>query len=92
MPDLVLTGRAEEDLKTLPAAVQSAIVETLTLVEADPRSAGKALRGRLSGLWSCRVGSYRILYTVEGARRAKMRVIVRAISHRGTAYRGKGRR
>lgn len=59
--------------------------ETLTLLEADPQKMGKQLRGRLRGLWSCRVGSYRILYTIEGSE-ARRRVIVRAIRHRGIAY------
>lgn len=60
-------------------------METLTLLEADPKEIGKELRGRLRGLWSCRVGNYRILYTVEGMK-ARTRVIVRAIRHRGVAY------
>ena len=59
-------------------------METLTLLAADPASEGKELRGRLRGLWSCRVGSYRILYTIEGPTRD--RVVVRAIRHRGVAY------
>ncbi len=69
----------------LPRTIQEAVVETLALLEADPEETGKQLRGRLRGLWSCRVGSYRILYTIEGSK-ARQRVIVRAIRHRGIAY------
>ncbi|MGH2573996.1 MAG: type II toxin-antitoxin system RelE family toxin [Actinomycetota bacterium] len=85
MPELLLTRRAKEDLAALPRKIQEAVVETLTLLEADPKEIGKELRGRLRGLWSCRVGNYRILYTVEGMK-ARTRVIVRAIRHRGVAY------
>lgn len=85
MGELVLTRRANEDLRALPRLVQEAVVETLTLLEADPEGIGKQLRGRLRGLWSCRVGSYRILFTIEGSR-ARSRVVVRAIRHRGVAY------
>ena len=85
MPDLFLTRRAREDLQALPRVVQNAIVESLTVIEADPRAAGKPLRGRLRGLWSCRVGNYRILYTLEGTKQ-KQRVIVRAVRHRATSY------
>ncbi len=46
---------------------------------------GKELRGPLRGLWSCRVGHYRILYTIEGTE-PSARVIVRTIRHRGVAY------
>lgn len=91
MADLLLTRRAKADLNSVPRVVQEAIVESLTLIEADPRAAGKRLRGRLRGLWSCRVGNYRILYTVEGSKR-KERVIVRAIRHRAVAYRARKRR
>ena len=83
MPELLLTARAKQDLAALPRTIQKAVVQTLTLLEADPEGMGKHLRGRLRGLWSCRVGNYRVLYTIEGKRQ---RIIVRAIRHRGVAY------
>ncbi|HYZ10662.1 MAG TPA: type II toxin-antitoxin system RelE/ParE family toxin [Actinomycetota bacterium] len=89
MPELFLTARAKRDLAALPRTIQEAVVETLTLLEADPEETGKQLRGRLRGLWSCRVGNYRILYTIEGKR---PRIIVRGIRHRGIAYRTSRRR
>lgn len=82
MPSLYLTSRSKQDLAALPRTVQQAVVETLTLLEASPENMGKELRGRLRGLRSCRVGSYRILYTIEGHR-----VIVRGIRHLVVAYR-----
>lgn len=91
MPSLHLTARAQRDLRALPRPIQEAVVDTLTLLEADPEGSGKQLRGRLQGLWSCRVGNYRILYTSEGAS-ARSRVIVRAIRHRGVAYGTRRRR
>jgi addiction module RelE/StbE family toxin len=83
--EVLLTRRAKEDLQALPRLVQEAVDETLTLLEANPEGLGAQLRGRLRGLWSCRVGSYRILYTIEGSK-ARGRVVVRAIRHRGVAY------
>jgi addiction module RelE/StbE family toxin len=88
---LLLTRRAQKDLAALPRAIQDAVVTTLTLLEVDPEDIGKELRGRLRGLWSCRVGSYRILYTVEGPQ-SRRRVVVRAIRHRGVAYGSRRRR
>ena len=87
MAELRLTRRASRDLATLPHPVQEAVVETLTAIQADPTVAGKELVGRLRGLWSARVGNYRVLYTTEGGARAL--VIVRAIRHRAVAYRGR---
>lgn len=82
MPELRLTRRAKQDLLELPAAVQEAVLESLSLIERDPEALGKRLVGRMQGLWSARVGNYRILYTSE-----RSGVIVRAIRHRAVAYR-----
>ena len=81
MPELRLTRRARQDLEALPDLVREAVLETLDLVALEPQTVGKRLVGRLSGFWSARVGSYRVLYTVEPEG-----VIVRAIRHRGVAY------
>jgi mRNA interferase RelE/StbE len=59
-----------------------AIEDALGLLERDP-FAGYALRGKLRGLYSLRVGAYRILYQLtEGGR--TIRVV--AIRHRSNSY------
>lgn len=60
-----------------------AIEDALGLLERDP-DAAHALRGRLQGLRSLRVGAYRIIYQVTDSDRT-VRVI--AIRHRSMAYR-----
>jgi len=65
----------------LPADLQ----HTDATLEIDPEAAGKPLLGRLKGLWSARVGSYRIIYSIEGSGRSP-KVTVRAIKHRAQAY------
>jgi mRNA interferase RelE/StbE len=88
LPEVLLTRRAEEDLRALPRRVREAIAEALTLLAANPSEIGKELRGRLEGLWAARVGNYRILYTIEAG---GSRVIVRAIRHRAVVYRRRRR-
>lgn len=61
--------------------MQGAVVETLEAIGVEPEQAGKQLVGRLRGLWSARVGNYRVLYTIEDGL-----VIIRAIRHRAVAY------
>jgi len=65
----------------LPAAV----VEFLTgpLIE-NPRRVGKPLRGDLSGIYSARRGTYRILYRIDERHHE---VVVVRIDHRRGAYR-----
>jgi mRNA-degrading endonuclease RelE of RelBE toxin-antitoxin system len=81
-----LTRRAKEDLRALPATVREAVLETLVLIGLEPESMSKRLVVGFEGLWSVRVGNYRVLYTIE-----KTGVVVRAIRHRAVAYR-RGRR
>jgi len=60
-----------------------AIEDALGLLESEPL-AGHALRGRLRGLRSLRVGAYRILYQVTDDRKT---VRVAAVRHRSVSYR-----
>ncbi len=76
-----LTRRAKKDLDALPETMREAVIETLIAIGMEPEQAGKQLVGRLRGLWSARVGHYRVLYTIEDTG-----VIVRAIRHRAVAY------
>lgn len=85
MARVQLTREACRHFDSLPPQLQEPVLNALTDLEIDPRSAGKPLLGRLRGLWSARVGSYRIVYSIEGSRRSP-KVIVRAIRHRSTAY------
>jgi mRNA interferase RelE/StbE len=81
LPELRLTRRAKKDISELPGTVREAVLESLVLIELEPEAMGKRLLGRMRGLWSARVGNYRVLYTIE-----QSGVIVRAIRHRAVAY------
>jgi len=67
----------------LEAQLSDAIEDALGLLERDP-DAGHALRGRLRGLRSLRVGAYRIIYQVTDG---DQNVRVAAVRHRSIAYR-----
>jgi mRNA interferase RelE/StbE len=79
---LVLARRARRDLLDLSWPLIDAIEEALGLLERDP-FAGYALRGKLRGLYSLRVGSYRILYQLTDGGKT---IRVAAIRHRSTSY------
>jgi mRNA-degrading endonuclease RelE of RelBE toxin-antitoxin system len=85
-PDLRLTRRAKRDLQELPAVTAEAVLETLGLIAIEPERMGKRLLGRMEGLWSTRVGHYRVLFTIE-----ESGVVVRAVRHRAVAYRSRRR-
>jgi mRNA-degrading endonuclease RelE of RelBE toxin-antitoxin system len=70
----------------LGVGMQDAVRNAMVRVQADPWLAGKSLHGHMRPLWSARVGSYRILYTIDGSETSAT-VVVRAIRHRAVAYR-----
>jgi mRNA interferase RelE/StbE len=84
---VVLARSARAYILSMSPRLADAIVDALAIPEGDPE-AGNRLRGRLKGLWSFRVGAYRIIYEIR--ERGKL-VRVAAIRHRGVAYRSEPR-
>lgn len=82
MARVVLAWRARGELLELNWPLIDAIQDALGLLERDPL-VGHALRGRLRGLRSLRVGTFRIIYQLVEDERT-VRVV--AIRHRSVAY------
>lgn len=83
MARVELARRARHELLRLEWPLIDAIEDSLGLLAREPE-AGYELRGRLRGLRSLRVGSYRIIYQLA-ADAGSVRVV--AIVHRAVAYR-----
>ena len=78
-----LKASAEHELDGLPESVHARIVSALVRLELQPRPRGtKKLRG--TNEFRIRVGSYRVLYTVDDHRRV---VEIIAVGHRKDVYR-----
>lgn len=84
---LVVAPSAERTLARLSERVAAAIVEFMLgpLVEA-PTRVGKPLQGELTGHWSARRGSYRVVYRLDDPTH-EVRVV--RIEHRSDVYRGR---
>lgn len=82
MARLVLARRARRELLELGWPLIDAIEGALGMLERDP-FAGHALRGKLRGLYSLRVGAYRILYQLTDGGKT---IRVAAIRHRSISY------
>jgi len=80
---VVLARRARLELLDLDWPLIHAVEDALGLLERDPQ-AGHELRGRLRGLRSLRVGSYRIIHQLIDAEQT---VRVASIRHRSIACR-----
>ncbi len=82
---LVVAAPAERSLARLSEGVAAAIVEfMLGPLTDEPTRVGEQLQRELSGYWSARRGSYRVVYRLDDARRE---VIVVRIDHRSDVYR-----
>ena len=82
MSRVELARRAQREIVDLDWPLSDAVVEALGLLEREPE-VGHLLRGRLRGLRSLRVGTYRIVYQVDDDQRL---VRVLAVRHRSVAY------
>ena len=83
MARVVTARRARGELVELNWPLIDAVQDALGLLERDPL-AGHVLRGRLNGLRSLRVGTYRVIYQLAEVEHT-VRVV--AIRHRAIAYR-----
>lgn len=81
MAKVVLARSARNALAELNLLLADAILDAVGELERDPE-VGHRLRGRLTGLRSYRVGTYRIIYELRDSNTVR----VAAIRHRGQAY------
>lgn len=82
MARLLLVRRARTEMLALDWPLIDAAEQALALLQREPH-AGYPLRSRLRGLYSLRVGSYRITYQLSESGRT---VRVATIRHRSVAY------
>jgi len=78
---IVHTPRFERKFRKLTSESQRRVAEKILLLETDP-SAGKPLHGELKGLFSLRVGRYRVVYEIQDGR-----IILHTVAHRRAVYR-----
>lgn len=75
------TPRFERRFRSLDRQIQTKILRELRILIENPY-VGKMLRGMWKGVYSLRLGDYRVLYLVEGDR-----VILLSTGHRRRIYR-----
>ena len=82
--ELVFTETAQRQYDRLNPRLKKQVDRGLARIAANPRG-GKALGGRLKGIWSERVATFRILYKIFDTR---IEVMVLVIEHRKSVYGG----
>ena len=82
---LRITGRALQELKTLPPRIEARLQDAIGDLAHEPRPPGcKKLRGRAG--WRLRVGDCRVIYQVDDS--ARVMIVLRA-GHRRDFYRAR---
>ncbi|MFN8626242.1 MAG: type II toxin-antitoxin system RelE/ParE family toxin [Candidatus Binatia bacterium] len=85
MPEIVLSGAAERDLKRLPAAIFHRVIAAIRGLAATPRPPGcRKLQGSGHDDYRIRVGDYRVVYEIDDAARL---VRIMRVRHRREVYR-----
>ena len=82
MYEIIIEPPAERFIKTLEKEEQKEIMDKIELLSDNPRIR-KELVGRLAGLRSLRVSSYRVIYKIE---ETKLIVVVSRVGHRKDIY------
>ncbi len=82
MYDIRLENPAKRFLKKIEQQEQIRIVKKLKQLK-ENSTLGKPLVGKLSGLWSLRIGKYRALYQI---RKNELLILVLKIDHRKNVY------
>lgn len=78
--DLRFTPRFLKRIKALDKEVQVRILRGVNVLKINPY-AGKPLRGEWKGIYSLRVGNYRVLYQIKGNE-----IFLLVVSHRKRVY------
>ena len=77
---VVQTPKFERNFRKLRSELQRRISEQILSLEDQPLN-GKPLHGQLKGLFSLRVGEYRVIYEIH-----EQRIILHTVGHRRSIY------
>ena len=67
MYDVIITARAERELKRLDRPVKNRVVQAILGLASDPRPTGCLKVKSEEGVWRVRVGDWRIGYQIDDA-------------------------
>lgn len=82
--DVTFARSARKELERLNRPLRERVFSSIERLSSNPRPTGcKKLEGA-DDLWRIRIGDYRVIYSVDDARRI---VDVSAVRHRADAYR-----
>jgi len=81
---VIIAPRAIKQINSLPQKIKDKIGDTIYNVIAPNPLIGKPLKADLKGIYSYRLGDYRILYSIT---KNKLIIHVIKIMHRREAYR-----
>lgn len=80
--EILYKRSVSKDLKGIDKEEQRRILEKIEETLCKKAEKGKKLKGKFEGLYSYRVGNYRVIYTLKG-----QKVLIARIRHRKEAYR-----
>ena len=82
--EIIIGKDAEKSLDRIPRRTRTRILDALEDLRSEPRPHGCVKLEGADDLWRIRVGSYRVIYTIQDA---ELVVLVVRVAHRKDAYR-----
>jgi len=84
VPAIRITSKSsvEKDLRRIEEGIRLKIMDKIALELTRNPCIGKRLKGRYEGLYSFRVGDYRVVYELTGSE-----ILILRIAHRKEVYR-----
>ena len=82
--EVAIDNRAAKEIRKLDRKIQTRVLDVIRSLTSDPRPPGAKKLTDRDDIYRLRVGSYRVLYTVDGK---KLIVLIVAVRHRREAYR-----
>lgn len=81
---VIVTKRAEKDLQAIAQPFQKAIRDAIAELATTPRPNGVVKLAARKNEWRIRVGTYRVIYTIEDGQTLVVEVI--RVGHRREIY------
>lgn len=82
--ELIIAPKARKQIDKLPSRIRGKVEDTLKNVIAVDPFIGKTLKAELKGLYSYKIGDYKIIYSIL---KTKLIIQVIKVMHRREVYR-----
>ncbi|HDM22463.1 MAG TPA: type II toxin-antitoxin system RelE/ParE family toxin [Methanomicrobia archaeon] len=83
MYSIKTTNQFERKIKKIDKSIRGNIIEKISELKQDPYKNVKKLHGKLRGMYSLRIGEYRVIFSID---EEKNFIVLLTVGHRKRIY------